>query len=48
MNPIDILLIVLLAAALLLAVRKVIRDKKHGRSCCGSCDACCGCRKKRK
>ena len=44
----DILLIVLIAAALVLAVRSVIRAKKSGKSCsCGcDCSRCGGCGKK--
>lgn len=40
----DILLVVLIAAALFLAVRKLVRDKKRGKCACG-CETCDGCRR---
>lgn len=40
MNGIDIFLIFLIAAAVVLAVGKLIRDKKRGRSSCGDCASC--------
>ena len=44
MNGVDIILIVLLSAVLILAVRRCIRNKKHGRtSCGGNCASCSGC-----
>lgn len=47
MNPVDILLLVLIAAAVILAVRSVYRAKKSGKSCScgGDCSRCSGCRK---
>ena len=33
--------IVLIAVAA--ALWKIIRDKKKGKGCCGSCDKCSGC-----
>ncbi len=33
-----------LACAVFFSVRKLWRDKKNGRTCCGGgCDCCCGC-----
>ena len=40
MNAVDILLILMIAAAVVLAVRKLVRDKKRGKSCCGDCAGC--------
>ena len=37
MNGIDILLVIVLLVVIGLAVRKVYRDKKYGRPCCGGC-----------
>ncbi len=39
----------LLAAALFFSIRKLWRDKKSGKSCCGgSCSCCSGCGSERK
>ena len=38
----DIVLTLLIAAALLLAVRKLLRDRRQGRCSCG-CASCPGC-----
>ena len=38
----DILLILLIAAALFLALRRLIRNKKQGKCSCG-CSSCPGC-----
>ena len=40
----DILLTILIAAALLLAVRKLLRDRRRGRCSCGCsrCPSDCG------
>lgn len=39
-----VLLCILLAAALFFSVRKLWKDKKSGKSCCGgSCSCCSGC-----
>lgn len=46
----DILLTLLIAAALLLALRKIIRDRRRGKSCACGCDGCpasSGCNKLR-
>ena len=46
MNGWDIILILLIGAAFLLAVRKVRKDMKSGSSCLscgGSCAGCSGC-----
>ncbi|MEE1031502.1 MAG: FeoB-associated Cys-rich membrane protein [Ruminococcus sp.] len=40
MNPFDVLLIGIIAAALIVAVRKCIRDKKQGNGCNGNCLDC--------
>ena len=40
MNGYDILLLVLIAAALALAVYVLRRKNKRGGSCCGDCAAC--------
>ena len=44
-NPIDILLLVIIAACVVLVVRKLVKDKKEGKTCCGcsSCGGSCGC-----
>lgn len=43
MNVMDILLLAVIAAGVVLVVRKMIRDKKEGKSCCGcSCGGSCG------
>ena len=50
MNPVDIILVVLIAAAVFFAVRKVVTDKKRGKSCscgCSMCSADCPAKKKR-
>ncbi|MBO6303365.1 MAG: FeoB-associated Cys-rich membrane protein [Ruminiclostridium sp.] len=41
MNLVDIILIVLIAAAVAGALFVMIRDKKKGKGCCGNC-SCCG------
>ena len=38
----DILLVALIAVALLLAIRKIVRDRRRGKCTCG-CDGCSGC-----
>ena len=40
MNGQDVLLLAAIAAACFFAARKIHRDKKHGRSCCGNCTGC--------
>ena len=51
-NPIDFLILAVVAAALFLAIRSMRRDKKAGKcSCggdCGSCGACSACQKPEK
>ena len=43
MNMIDILLLAAIAAGVVLVVRKMIRNRKEGKSCCGcSCGGSCG------
>ena len=41
----DVLLILLIAAALFLALRKLFSDRRQGKGCCGACSACDRCRK---
>ncbi len=43
MNGIDIVLLLLIAAALALAVRHIIRRRRQGKGCCGDCASCSGC-----
>ena len=43
MNGWDILLLLLIAAALAMAVRSVVRGRKKAKSCPGSCEGCPGC-----
>ena len=45
MNVIDIILLIMIAAAIGAAVRKCISDRKNGRSCCGNCSCCDKCTK---
>ena len=45
MGPVDIVLLVLIAAAVIGAVILTVRRKKHGCSC--GCAGCDGCRKVR-
>jgi len=42
MNAVDIVLLVLIAAAVTWAVRRSIKSAKHGGCGCG-CDGCTGC-----
>ena len=43
MNMIDIALIVLIALALLFAVRSIVRSSRRGGACSGRCEGCSGC-----
>ncbi|MBO4877810.1 MAG: FeoB-associated Cys-rich membrane protein [Ruminococcus sp.] len=45
MNVIDILLIIVIAAAVLFAVRHIVKDRKNGAVCCGDCSRCGKCNK---
>lgn len=45
MNVIDVILIILIALAIIWALRVCIRNKKNGK-CCGDCSYCAGCGKK--
>ncbi|MBQ9383023.1 MAG: FeoB-associated Cys-rich membrane protein [Ruminiclostridium sp.] len=46
MNIVDIILILLIAAALTGAVIKIVTDRKKGKSCgCGDCSRCSACDK---
>lgn len=40
MNAADIILILIIAAVVFLAVRKVIKDRKNGKSCSCGCSGC--------
>ena len=48
MNALDILLLVLIAAAVVLALRKIHRDRRSGKGClscggdCAGCSLACG------
>ncbi len=42
MNPLDWLLTAAVALCLILAVRKILRDRKKG-GCCGCSGSCAGC-----
>ena len=44
MHMIDYILILLIAAAVVLAVRTAVQRKKAGKTCCGDCTACEGMR----
>lgn len=39
-------IIALILGAVVLSVRKLWKDKKNGKTCCGGCSSCCGCEKK--
>ena len=41
MNFVDVLLSLAIAACVALVVRKLIRDKREGKTCCG-CSGCSG------
>ncbi len=43
MNVYDILLIIVITAALFGAVMQCVRSRKSGRGCSGCCDGCSGC-----
>ena len=47
-NMANIIIIVLLALVIGLGIRRIIRNKKAGRTSCGcsSCSACAGCKEK--
>lgn len=42
-NLVNIVIIAILVLVVGLLVRGMIRDKKEGKSCCGSCASCGGC-----
>ena len=44
MNWIDILLLAAVAAGVAAALRKCVSDRKNGKSCCGDCSSCKGCK----
>ncbi|HRR77486.1 MAG TPA: FeoB-associated Cys-rich membrane protein [Ruminococcus sp.] len=46
MNTIDIILLILIAAALVWAVSFCIRSRRNGKGCGGCCGDCSGCSKK--
>lgn len=41
MSAIDIFLILLIAGGVFLVIRKMLKDKKEGKTCCG-CGSSCG------
>lgn len=42
-----LVILLLIGLALFFSLRKLWRDKKNGKTCCGGgCDGCCGCGKK--
>ena len=43
MNVIDLILVLILAAVVFLAVRKLVRDRKSGKTCSCGCSGCTGC-----
>lgn len=44
MNTVDIILLILIGAAVIAAVRTCIKNRKKG-GCCGNCEMCRGCRR---
>lgn len=42
MNWLDIVLLLLVAAALALCIVTLVRSSKKGRGCCGTCSCCRG------
>ncbi len=45
MGILDIVLLTLIAAGVGAAVRKCVSDRKNGKSCCGNCSSCQGCKR---
>lgn len=43
MNVIDLILVLILAAVVFLAVRKLVRDRRSGKACSCGCSGCTGC-----
>lgn len=44
-----VVIIALTAGAIVLAIHKLWKDKKNGKTCCGGgCNGCCGCGDKKK
>lgn len=43
MNLFDILILLAVTAAILLAALQIRRGRKTGRDCCGNCGSCTGC-----
>ena len=43
MNGLDILLLLLIGAAVLTALRKIRRDRRNGKSCLSCGGSCAGC-----
>lgn len=43
MGTLDILLLLLIGAVLALAVRRILLNKRQGKSCSGCCEGCSGC-----
>lgn len=40
MKIVDLVIIAIIAAAVVLAVRNMIKRKKNGSGCCGNCSSC--------
>ncbi len=47
MNLWDILILLTVAAALILAAVRIRKCKKNGKGCCGSCEGCSLCSRDR-
>lgn len=45
MNLVDFILIAVIAAAIFLAVRSILKRKKSGGCCSGGCSNCSSCKK---
>ena len=43
MKIIDIILLLILAAVVFLAIRKLVRDRRSGKACSCGCSGCTGC-----
>ncbi|WP_083545881.1 FeoB-associated Cys-rich membrane protein [Fibrobacter sp. UWOS] len=40
MNFWDILILFIIAAACVWAIRKIVKNRKNGKTCCGNCSRC--------
>lgn len=41
-----VVIVLLICGAIVASVRKLWKDKRRGKTCCGGCDTCCGCKGK--